>query len=38
MVIVILGFGGGKFKTGCFNFIQYYDLYSHKVISILTEV
>ena len=31
MVIVILGFGGGKLKTGCFNFIQYYDLYFHPV-------
>ena len=38
MVRVILGFGVGKLKTGCFDFIQYYDLYCHEVTSVLTEV
>ena len=38
MVRVILGFGVGKLKTGCFDFIQYYDLYCHEVTSVLTEL
>lgn len=35
LVIVILGFGDGKLKTGCFDFIQYCDHYSHRSIAIL---